>query len=107
MGENERSLVPNIETVRALTTSSDEQITKVWEEKYIKAIANGIWQEAKGGKYEYFYTFMSEGISFKEKAMKRAEEVYRQAGYTVTRPTNNSLGSIVITIRFSWAKEND
>lgn len=107
MSENEQSLIPDIETVRAMTAVSDEQITKSWEEKYTKAIANSIWQQTKGGKYEYFYMFMSEGISFKEKAMKRVEEAYRRAGYTVARPPENFLGSTAIAIRFSWAKENN
>lgn len=106
MSENKQSLIPDIETVRALTAVSDEQITKTWEEKYIKAIANGIWQQTKGGKYEHFYTFISEGIDFKEKAMERVEKAYRRAGYTVTRLNHNLVDPTAVTIRFSWIKEN-
>ena len=75
--------VPNIEAVRKQTADSGEEITQSWTEKLIKAIGNGIWQEAKGGNRTYTYLFDSGNITYKTVAMSRVLPAFEQAGYKV------------------------
>ena len=75
--------IPNIEAVRKQTANSGEEITQHWVEKLIKAISNGIWQEAKGGNRTYAYKFDSFHITYKNIAMSRVITLFQDAGYTV------------------------
>lgn len=91
-------MIPKIEEIRAITVDNSEKIIQSHVDKYIKAIANGIQQEARCGRSYYEYLFLPERFSFKLEAMKRVEKAYMDAGYIVTRP---QCGGDVV-IRFSW-----
>ena len=75
--------IPNIEAVRKQTADSGEEITQYWVEKMVKAIGNGIWQEAKGGNRTYCYMFDSGNITHKCVAIGRVMQLFQNAGYTV------------------------
>ncbi len=94
-------LIPSIKKVREMTMDNDERITQTWEEKYIKSIANGIWQEARAGHYNYTYLVSLDNVSFKINALARAEEAYRKEGYIVFRLSGNS--TINATVQISWS----
>ena len=90
--------VPNLEIVRAKTREGSMKVFEDIKARYIKVIAEEIWQRAKIGKNDILYTTTLKN-SVVRKAFEAAMREYRLAGYTVSE---TDTGNLRIAVTISW-----